>query len=166
MMIKRKITSFVLLLFGVTFAQAQLSNGYKYGEQGMYHVMLNIPFSNASPFYSSPFYFYSGLDFTTKNRKVPSGLAPQVGLAYKIVENEDSATLVSANLNAGYLFDFNKKFDNQFRVSPHLYCELVGNIQIRAGYEYMMPFRKGYPFFSIGIGPGIMFPHLVKPIGF
>ncbi|MGB6083390.1 hypothetical protein [Moheibacter sp.] len=147
----------IFIFFGFTFSQAQvISAGFKYDKKGMFQATVNYPTLFDK---NKPFDIYFGLDYTTKNDEIPSGLAPQLGLAYYIVDNDYKDYLLSANLNAGYLFDFNKEFDNQFRISPHIYFELLSLLNLKVGYEYMMPLGKGYPFVSIGIGGGFMFRH-------
>ncbi|SRR5690606_34373301 len=147
----------ILFFFNSQLIEAQVvSAGFKYDKKGMFHAALNYPFFLDK---EKPFDFYAGLDFTTKNNEVPSGLAPQLGFAYYLVDDKAKDFLISANLNAGYLFDFNKEFDNQFRVTPHLYFELLSLLNLRVGYEYLMPFNKGFLFVSIGIGGGFMFRH-------
>lgn len=144
----------VLLMLSGSLIQAQvISAGFiKYDKKGMFQATVNYPLLfNKDKSYD----FYAGLDYTTKNHEVPSGLAPQLGFAYYIVDSDYKDYLLSANLNAGYLFDFN----NQFRISPHIYFELLSLLNLKAGYDYMMPLGKGYPFVSIGIGGGFMFRH-------
>lgn len=140
-----------------SLVQAQiLSAGFKYDKKGMFQASLNFPFLLDK---EKPYDFYAGVDYTTKNEEMPSGLAPQLGFAYYLVDDKTKDFLISANLNAGYLFDFNEEFDNQFRLTPHIYFELISLLNLKIGYEYWMPLNQGFPFISIGIGGGFMFRH-------
>lgn len=143
--------------FGISEASAQIfSLGMKQDRRPMFQAALNLPlvFDN-----DKNYDFTVGVDYTSENPRQPSGLAPQVGFVRYIVDNRYKDFLVSANVQTGYLFDFNKGIDNQFRVSPHLYVEYQGFFHCRVGYDYAMPLQKGYPFVSIGIGGLMMFRH-------
>ncbi len=147
----------ISLLFLGSLIQAQIiSAGFKYEKRGMFQATVNYPFLFDK---EKPYDFYAGADYTTKNEEVPSGLAPQLGFAYYLVDNKTKDFLVSANLNAGYLFDFNPEFENQFRITPHIYFELLSLLNLKVGYEYLMPLNQGFPFISVGIGGGFMFRH-------
>ncbi len=145
------------VFFGISGAVAQIfSLGMKQDKRPMFQAALNVPLVfNTDKNYD----FTVGVDYTSKNSKQPSGLAPQLGFVRYIVDNRYKDFLVSANVQTGYLFDFNKGMDNQFRVSPHLYVEYQGFFHCRVGYDYAMPLQKGYPFVSIGIGGLMMFRH-------
>lgn len=149
-----------LLLTGLFYIQdgsAQIfSLGMKQDKRPMFQAALNVPLVFEK---DKKYDFTVGVDYTSKNPKQPSGLAPQIGLVRYIVDNRYKDFLVSANLQTGYLFDFNKGMDNQFRLSPHLYVEYQGVLHCRGGYDYAMPLQKGYPFISIGIGGLMMFRH-------
>jgi len=93
-----------------------------------------------------------GTDYTTSNKNVPSGLAPQVTFNYFIVDNSLKDYMIYVGLTKGYLFDFNKDFENQFRITPHIYFEYMGLLNIKTGYDYLFPLKKGYPFISVGLG--------------
>lgn len=144
-------------IFTVSRASAQiLSLGMKQDRRSMFQAALNVPLV----FDKDKNYDVTvGVDYTSKNPKQPSGLAPQLGFVRYIVDSKYKNFLVSANVHTGYLFDFNKEMDNQFRVSPHLYVEYQGIFHCRVGYDYAMPLQKGYPFVSIGIGGLMMFRH-------
>src|SRR5690554_7682104 len=77
---------------------------------------------------------------------------------YIVVEDDYKSYLISAGITSGYLFDFNKEFSNQFRLSPHLYAEF-GLFVVKAGYDYLLPLQQGTPFISIGLGGGYLFRH-------
>ncbi|MDR2283646.1 MAG: hypothetical protein LBE37_10575 [Sphingobacterium sp.] len=148
----------LLGIFSISRASAQIfSLGMKQDKRPMFQASLNVPLVFDK---GKNYDFTVGVDYTSKNPKQPSGLAPQLGYVRYIVDNRYKDFLVSANLQAGYLFDFNKGMDNQFRVSPHLYVEYQGLFHCRVGYDYAMPLQKGYPFVSIGIGGLMMFRHL------
>lgn len=147
----------LLFLFGIIFhANAQVFNiGGKYSEKSMFQASINVPLLFDK---DKPYDFALGLDYTTGNKLAPSGLQPQLTAMYFLVDDKNKSYLVSANLSAGYLFDFNKHFDNEIRVSPHLYLEFI-LMNIKVGYDYLMSSQKGYPFISIGFGGGHLFRH-------
>ena len=147
----------LLGIFTISKASAQIfSLGIKQDKRPMFQAALNVPVVFDR---DKNYDFTVGVDYSSKNPKQPSGLAPQVGFVRYIVDNRYKDFLVSANVHTGYLFDFNKGMDNQFRVSPHLYVEYQALFNCRIGYDYMMPLQKGYPFISIGIGGLMMFRH-------
>src|SRR5690606_11741942 len=132
---------FFFLIF-VTPLRAQVfSLGGKYDKKGMFQAALNVPvlFDNDKP-YDVAF----GLDYTTPNKKMPSGLQFQVTGMYFLDEGSSKSHLISAGITGGYLLDFNKEFNNQFRISPHLYAEL-GLLVVKAGYDYLLPLQQGSP---------------------
>ncbi len=90
-----------------------------------------------------------------------SGLQPQVTGMYFLLDEANRNFLISANLTAGYLFDFNKQFAHQVRISPHVYFE-IPLLMVKVGYGYMIPLQKGYPFVSIGIGGFQLFRNVSK----
>jgi|SRR5690606_17267296 len=153
----KRILFGLIFLSGLIFSEAQiLSAGVKFDKKPMFQATFNAPILFDK---NKPFDIFLGADYTTKNSEIPSGLAPQLGFAYYLVDDEYKDFILSANFTAGYLFDFNKKFDNQFRFSPHIYFEFLSLFNAKLGYEYLMPFNKGFPFISIGIGGGMMFRH-------
>jgi len=95
--------------------------------------------------------------FTVKT-KAPSGLQPQFTAMYFLVDDKYKSYNISAGITSGYLFDFNKEFNNQFRVSPYVYMETFP-FNIKVGHEYVMPLNQGQFFVSIGIGGGYLFRH-------
>lgn len=134
---------------------AQLfSIGYKQHKSGMFHTTFNHPliFDN-----NKPYELMLGADYTTKNKHMPSGLAPQASFMYYIDGDRRKDYLIGTGLHTGYLFDFNKQFKNQTRVTPFFYYEYIGLVNLKIGYDYMLPSNKGYPFISIGIGGLMMF---------
>lgn len=135
--------------------------GTKLDKQFMFQANVNVPIKfNANNKYDLAF----GVDYTTPNSKAPSGLQPQMtGIVY-LVDDKSKSNLVYGGLTTGYLFDFNKEFDNQIRITPHIYYEYMSLIYIKAGADYATPINKIYPFISIGIGGGHMFRHF--SIGF
>ncbi|SFT02553.1 hypothetical protein [Sphingobacterium wenxiniae] len=154
-----KVTVFYLTFLwflGMQSLHAQVvSVGGKFDKKPMFQASLNAPvFFNKYLPYDIAF----GLDYTTRNKEAPSGLQPQVTGMYFIVDNDYKDFLVSANVTAGYLFDFNKQFANQFRVSPHVYFE-IPFCMVKVGYDYTMPLNKGYPFVSVGLGGFLLFRH-------
>ncbi len=154
--IVNKFIVFVVLgipVFNTTHAQV-VNVGIKYEERTMFQAGINVPliFDNTRPFDIS-----YGVDYTSPNARVPSGLQAQTTALYFIIDDE-KLFLLALGLNAGYLFDFNKQFNNQFRFTPHLYTEFF-LFNCKVGYDYMMPFNRGYPAVSIGIGGGYLFRH-------
>lgn len=94
--------------------------GGKMDKNLMFNATLQAPFFFHK---KMPYELMFGVDYTTKNNDAPSGLAPQVTFGYFLVDSPNKSYLVFAGLTSGYLFDFNKQFDNQLRLSPHLYTE-------------------------------------------
>lgn len=145
----------LFVLWGTQLHAQIFSVGGKYDEKPMLQASINAPvlFNKNKP-YDVAF----GLDYTTPNKKMPSGLQFQVTGMYFLSEGSSKSHLISAGLTSGYLLDFNKEFNNQFRVSPHLYAEF-GLLVIKAGYEYLLPLHQGTLFISIGVGAGYLFRH-------
>ncbi len=152
----RNIMVFLVVMFSV-FVKAQIIHaGAKFDRKLMFNATANY-----AVFYKDkkPFELMIGADFTTGNDKVPSGLAPQISFGYFIVGDEYKDYMIFGGLTGGYLFDFNKEFENQFRITPHIYFEYMALLNLKIGYDYLMPHHKGYPFISIGIGGLQMFRH-------
>lgn len=149
-----KIALFFLLVGGPIHAQV-FSLGGKYDKKAMFQAALNVPvlFDKDKP-YDVAF----GLDYTTPNKNMPSGLQFQVTGMYFLDEGSSKSHLISAGITGGYLLDFNKEFSNQFRFSPHLYAEF-GLLTVKAGYDYLLPLQQGTPFISVGLGGGYLFRH-------
>lgn len=146
---------FVLFITGALNCPAQIfSLGYRQDKKAMFQAEFNYPFLMDK---NRPYNFLVGLDYTTPNKAVPSGLSPQLTFGYYVLDDEYKDYLVMAGLGTGYLFDFNKQFDNQFRITPHLYFEYLGLLNLKLGYNYMIPLQKGYPYVSIGVGGFHMF---------
>lgn len=146
----------VFFLFFSGFLQAQIiSLGGKYDQKPMFQAAVNAPVLFDK---DRPYDVALGLDYTTPNKKMPSGLQLQVTGMYFVVEDDYKSYLISAGITSGYLFDFNKEFSNQFRLSPHLYAEF-GLFVVKAGYDYLLPLQQGTPFISIGLGGGYLFRH-------
>lgn len=131
-----------------------VSIGMKQNKSTMFQASVNLPLlANASSSNESHDYFV-GLDYTTKNKHMPSGLQPQFTYAYYLIDDDKKAHILSTNLGAGYLIDFRSKseFQNQFTINPHIYYEYFALLNVRVGYEHMFPFQKGYPYVSVGLG--------------
>ncbi|TDS11666.1 hypothetical protein B0I21_1077 [Sphingobacterium paludis] len=142
----------------VNKSQAQIvSLGYKQQQKPMVQVSLNYPFILSA---YSPFEFMVGVDYTTKNKAVPSGFVPQTTLHYYLVDSKRYNYLLAVGAGAGYMFDFNSNHENQIRISPHLYLEYSAILNLRVGYDVMFPNNRGYPFISIGIGGLHGFRHM------
>lgn len=157
-----KTLSLILFIAGNLIVNAQfIGVGTKFDKQFMFQATANIPIKFDSNYkYDLAF----GVDYTTSDDQVPSGLQPQMtGIVY-LVDNKYKSYLIYGGLTAGYLFDFNKEFDNQIRLTPHIYYEYSSLFYIKAGADYATPIDKIYPFISIGIGGGHMLRHL--SIGF
>ncbi|SEH85322.1 hypothetical protein SAMN02927937_01780 [Paenimyroides aquimaris] len=155
----RKVFVKIALIFVfslTTSLHAQVfSLGGKYDKKAMFQAALNVPvlFDNDKP-YDVAF----GLDYTTPNKNMPSGLQLQVTGMYFLDEGSSKSHLISAGITGGYLLDFNKEFSNQFRLSPHVYAEF-GLLTVKAGYDYLLPLQQGTPFVSVGLGGGYLFRH-------
>lgn len=147
---------FIGLQFSFDGFSQVFSVGAKQDKRTMFQAALNFPvvFDN-----NKNYDFTIGVDYTSKNHTQPSGLSPQLGFVRYIVDSKYKDFLVSANVQTGYLFDFNRGMGKQFRVSPHLYIEYQSFLNCKIGYDYAMPLQKGYPFVSIGIGGLMMFRH-------
>lgn len=158
----KKFLALFVIFFSYQSINAQLIGaGTKFDKQFMFQANVNIPIKFDSNYkYEIAF----GVDYTTNNPEAPSGLQPQVTGIYYIVDEKAKSYLVYGGLTAGYLFDFNKEFDNQIRLTPHIYFEYYSLIYIKAGVDYATPVNKIYPFISVGIGGGHMFRHF--SIGF
>lgn len=152
----------LIFIFGLSTINAQLIGvGTKFDKEFMFQANLNVPIKfNSNNKYDLAF----GVDYTTPNSEAPSGLQPQMtGIVY-LVDDKLKSHLIYGGLTAGYLFDFNEEFDNQFRLTPHIYWEYTSLIYAKVGVDYATPINKVYPFISIGIGGGHMFRHF--SIGF
>ncbi|SUJ29023.1 Uncharacterised protein [Sphingobacterium spiritivorum] len=156
------IILFLSLFSYIHSAGAQIINiGYKYEEKSMFQTTINIPFVMDK---NKPYEYMAGLDYSTKNALAPSGIAPQLTGGYYIIDDKRKSNILSLQLSAGYLFDLNKNFQNQVRLSPHVYFELNGIFNFKAGYDFLMPLEKGYPYVSIGLGGLLSLRHM--SIGF
>lgn len=158
---KKFLALLVIYLLNQSVSAQLIGAGTKFDKQFMFQANVNYPIKfNASNKYDLAF----GVDYTTRNSKAPSGLQPQMtGIVY-LLDNKYKSHLIYGGLTAGYLFDFNKEFDNQIRLTPHIYYEYSSLFYIKAGADYATPINKVYPFVSIGIGGGHMLRHL--SIGF
>ena len=151
-----KIIGISLFLFCSQLLKAQVfSLGAKYDKEAIFHASFNILVLFDK---YKPYDFAFGLDYTSLNAKAPSGLQPQFTAMYFLVDDKYKSYNISAGITSGYLFDFNKEFNNQFRVSPYVYMEAFP-FNIKVGHEYAMPLNQGQFFVSIGIGGGYLFRH-------
>ncbi|KAA5534284.1 hypothetical protein [Paenimyroides baculatum] len=151
-----KIIGVFMFLFCNHSIKAQVfSLGAKYDKAAMFQASFNVPVLFDK---YKPYDFAFGLDYTSPNAKAPSGLQPQFTAMYFLVDDKYKSYNISAGITSGYLFDFNKEFNNQFRVSPYVYTE-VFPFTIKVGHEYVMPLNQGQFFISIGIGGGYLFRH-------
>lgn len=138
-------------------SNAQLfSLGAKWEEKLMFELSINQPLFWKN---DGKFDLLLGANFTTGNKKWPSGLQPQFTGIYRIVDNKYKEYFFSFQLTAGYLFDFNTAFKNQLRISPHVYFEYNALFYIKAGYDFYTPLNLGYPYISVGIGGLCMLKH-------
>lgn len=147
----------ILFIFSFTSSlSAQVFGlGAKFDKEVMFSANFNLPLLFDKYL---PYDIAGGVEYTTPNDKLPSGLQLQVSSMYFIDEGSAKAHLITAGVTAGYLFDFNKTFANQFRVTPYVYAE-IGILYIKTGYDYYMPLQKGNAFISIGLGGGYLFRH-------
>lgn len=151
-----KIIGIFLLLFCSQSITAQVfSLGAKYDKAQMFQASINIPVMFDK---YKPYDFAFGLDYTSPNTKAPSGLQPQFTAMYFLVDDKYKSYNISVGITSGYLFDFNKEFNNQFRVSPYIYME-VFPFNVKVGHDYVMPLNQGQFFVSLGIGGGYLFRH-------
>lgn len=151
-----KIIGVFMFLFCNHSLKAQVFGlGAKYDKAAMFQASFNIPVLFDK---YKPYDFAFGLDYTSPNAKAPSGLQPQFTAMYFLVDDKYKSYNISAGIASGYLFDFNKEFSNQFRVSAYVYMEAFP-FTIKVGHEYVMPLNQGQFFVSIGIGGGYLFRH-------
>lgn len=155
---KKAVLLLVITLFASYFpVAAQIVNiGYKYQEKGMFQTSFNYPFL----YDGSSHEWMLGIDYTSKNDKAPSGITPQITYGYYLKDNPNSDYFIMTGITAGYQFSLHKSYENQFKITPYVYGELIGIVNIKIGYDYMLPLQKGYPFVSVGIGGLHMFRHL------
>jgi len=153
--IAKIIGVFLVLICNQSVKAQVFSVGAKYDKATMFQASFNIPVLFDK---YKPYDFAFGLDYTTPNAKAPSGLRPQFTAMYFLIDDKYKSYNVSAGVITGYLFDFNKEFNNQFRVSPHVYMEAFP-FTIKVGHDYVMPLNQGHFFISIGIGGGYLFRH-------
>lgn len=159
----RKMSRLYIMLFLLLFTFSRsvnaqiISVGYKYEEKSMFQSTVNLPFLMDK---NKPYEYMAGIDYTTKNSFAPSGIAPQLTGGYYIIDDKHKSNILSLQLSAGYLFDLNKNFQNQVRLSPHVYFELNGIFNFKAGYDFFMPLEKGYPYVSIGVGGLLSLRHM------
>ncbi len=147
---KNIYVSLLLMLLSMVAAKSQIINlGYKQQEKGMLQFSFNYPFVLDR---YKPYEVMLGIDYTTNNRKAPSGVSPQATFHYYLWDKASSNYLLGVGASAGYLFDFNKAYSNQLRFSPHLYFEYGLLCNVRAGYDLLPAQQRGYPYISIGIG--------------
>lgn len=154
----KKFLALLAIFFLHQSVNAQLIGaGTKFDKQLMFQANVNYPIKfNPNNKYDLAF----GVDYTTRNSEAPSGIQPQMtGIVY-LVDDKYKSHLIYGGLTAGYLFDFNQEFDNQFRLTPHLYWEYASLIYTKVGVDYATPINKVYPFISIGIGGGHLIRHL------
>jgi len=151
-----KIIGVFMFLFCNHSIKAQVfSLGAKYDKAAMFQASFNVLVLFDK---YKPYDFAFGLDYTSPNAKAPSGLQPQFTAMYFLVDDKYKSYNISAGITSGYLFDFNKEFNNQFRVSPYVYMEAFP-FTVKVGHEYVMPLNQGQFFVSIGIGGGYFFRH-------
>lgn len=156
---KKILVLFVIVLFtGYLPVKAQVVHlGYKYQEKGMFQASFNYPFLYDEATHHE---WMLGIDYTSKNDKAPSGIAPQFTYGYYIKDNPKSDYLIMTGITAGYQFSLHNRHENQFKITPYVYGELIGILNIKVGYEYMFPMQKGYPFVAVGIGGLHMLRHM------
>lgn len=108
--------------------------------------------------------FMLGVDYTTKNKFAPSGIMLQATYGYRFVDNVKKEYFFMLGTSVGYNFQLSSGFENQIKIGPFAYLELLAFLNIKAGYEYSTQIQKGYPFISIGFGGLHMLRHF--KIGF
>jgi len=113
-----KIIGVFMFLFCNHSIKAQVfSLGAKYDKAAMFQASFNIPVMFDK---YKPYDFAFGLDYNSPNTKAPSGLQPQFTAMYFVVDDKYKSYNISAGVTTGYLFDFNKEFNNQFSISPYV----------------------------------------------
>jgi len=149
------VVLFLIVLYHHSLKAQIISLGSKFDKSFMFQSSINIPilFDN-----NKPYDFAFGLDYTTSNTKSPSGLQPQITAMYFLIDDKYKSYNLSVGVTSGYLFDFSKEFNNQFRVSPYVYIEAFP-FNIKLGHNYAMAINQGQFFISIGIGGGYLFRH-------
>ena len=154
---KQSFVSILLVLFVKSMATAQIINvGGKFQKDVMFQATLNYPFVFDE---SSHHEVMLGVDYTSNNKQFLSGLTPQITYGYYVVDNAYKDFMVMAGVSSGYTVNFNSSFKNQIRVSPFVYAEYFGFLNIKVGYDYATQINKGYPYVSIGLGGFHMFRH-------
>lgn len=146
-----------LLFTSVSSVAQVLSVGYKYQEKGMFQATFNYPFLFSS---STHHELMLGVDYTSKNDQASSGLTPQFTYGYYIIDNADNDYTLMVGISTGCNFNFNSTFENQFKVTPFVYTELMGLLNVKVGVDYSVQLQKGYPFLSLGLGGLHLFRHL------
>lgn len=154
------ISLFVINLFLTVKLNGQIfSVGTKIQKKALFQVTLNHPFVYNK--YDTPHEFMLGVDYTTKNKHAPSGILPQATYGYRLVDDRRKPYFVMMGTSVGYNFQLSRGFENQFKISPFLYLEYSGFLNLKVGYDYSTQIQKGYPFVSIGLGGLQMFRHFV-----
>ena len=149
----RKITVVFVFSFTMSFYAQVVGLGAKFDKEVVFSANFNAPLFFDK---SLPYDIAAGVEYTSANNKLPSGLQLQMSTMYFLDEGSSKSHLITAGVTAGYLFDFNKTFTNQFRLTPYVYAE-IGFLYIKTGYDYYMPLQKGNAFISIGLGGGYLF---------
>lgn len=148
----------LLITLASTSTNAQIINlGYKYQEKGMFNATLNYPMIYDRYTHHE---FMLGVDYTSKNRKAPSGISPQLTYAYFVVDNSRTNYMLMTGVSTGYQVSMHNPFKNQFKLSPYIYAEFIAVLNLKIGYDYFLPLQKGYPYVSLGLGGLHMFRHL------
>lgn len=145
------VCSLSIGLFLGFVAQAQVfSLGTKIQKKAMFQAAVNYPFVYSK--YKMPHEFMLGIDYTTKNKYSPSGIMPQATYGFRMVDKDRKDYFLMIGTLVGYNFQLSSDFKNQIRVSPFVYLEFVGLLNVKAGYDYSTQIKKGYPFISLGFG--------------
>ena len=77
---------------------------------------------------------------------------PQATYGYRLWDDKRSEFFVMVGSSAGYNFQLSRDFSNQIKVSPFVYAEYIGVINVKIGYDYATKINKGFPFISVGLG--------------
>lgn len=87
-----------------------------------------------------------GVDYAQKNKFAPSGIMPQATYGYRFVDNVKKEYFFMLETSVGYNFQLSSGFENQIKISPLAYLELLAFLNIKAGYGYSTQIQKGYRF--------------------
>lgn len=158
-MIQLVFTGLGFVLFTKPLEAQVLSLGAKAQKQVMFQTVAHYVLGDGSS--RSAHAYMLGVDYTTKNKYAPSGIMPQATYGYRLWEEKRSDFFVMVGSSAGYNFQLSRDFPHQIKVSPFVYAEYLGVINVKMGYDYAPKINTGYPFISLGLGGFLAFRNFV-----